>query len=255
VSLIFAQNILLGKKVLVTGASSGIGKATSLALVSCGAELVITGRNASRLIETADEAGPNKCTVAPMVLDNFESILAWSEKISDKYGPFDSVFHAAGEALLKPIRLIKKKDYDQVFNPSLMSAIALCSALSKRGCMHDGGAIVLMSSVAGSKGRQGMSLYSASKSGIDGLARSLAVELAPRGIRVNTIAAGAVRTELHSKIVQNSNTSTLKDYESLHPLGFGNVSDVTNMVVYLLSDAGRWITGTVMAVDGGYTAK
>jgi NAD(P)-dependent dehydrogenase (short-subunit alcohol dehydrogenase family) len=254
-SLIFASDLLLGKKMLITGASSGIGKATSIALAGCGAELVITGRNESRLIETAEEVAPKKCVVAPMVLDNFEGILAWAENISKQHGPFDGVFHSAGEALLIPMRLIKKKDYEQVFNPSLMSAIALSAALSKRGCMQDGGAIVFMSSVAGSTGRQGMSLYSASKSGIDGLARSLAVELAPRGIRVNSLAAGAVRTELHNQIVQNSRSSTLNDYESLHPLGFGDASDITNMVVYLLSEAGRWITGTVLAVDGGYTAK
>ena len=254
-SPIFAPNLLLGKRVLVTGASSGIGRAASLALARCGAELVVTGRNESRLIETAEKVAPKKCVVAPMVLDSFEAISTWGETISKQYGPFDGVFHAAGEALLKPMRLIKKRDYDQVFNPSLTSAIALSVALSKRGCMQDGGAIVLMSSVAGSKGRQGMGLYSASKSGIDGLARSLAVELAPRGIRVNSLAAGAVRTELHSQIVQNSGISTLNEYESLHPLGFGDVSDVTNMVVYLISEAGRWITGTVLAVDGGYAAK
>jgi NAD(P)-dependent dehydrogenase (short-subunit alcohol dehydrogenase family) len=252
---VFAPSLLIGKKILVTGASSGIGKATALAMARHGADLVITGRNKARLDATAVEAAPATCAVAPMELHNFEGITAWAESIVQQYGPFDGLFHAAGEALLKPMRLIKQKDYDQIFNPSLMAATALGAALSKKGCMNNGGAIVLMSSVAGSTGRQGMGLYSASKAGIDGLARAMAIELAPRRIRVNSLAAGAVRSELHVRIEQNSSASASAEYEALHPLGFGNLADVVNLVVYLTSDAGRWITGTVLTVDGGYTAR
>ena len=79
--------------------------------------------------------------------------------------------------------------------------------------------------------------------------------LAPRGIRVNSLAAGAVVTEMYAQIQQGSGAATMADYEALHPLGFGNLADVANLVVYLLSDAGRWITGTVLTVDGGYTAR
>jgi NAD(P)-dependent dehydrogenase (short-subunit alcohol dehydrogenase family) len=254
-SPVFAPRLLQGKKILVTGASSGIGKATALALASYGAELVISGRDGARLASTAAQAAPAPCTVAPLALDDFEAIVAWTINTAAQHGPFHGVFHSAGEALIKPMRLVKHKDYAQVFNPSLMAATALSSALSRRGGMHDGGAIVLMSSVAGSTGRQGIGLYAASKGGIDGLARALAVELAPRRIRVNSLAAGAVRTELHARIEQGSGAATLAEYEALHPLGFGEVADVANMVVYLLSDAGRWITGTVLAVDGGYTAR
>ena len=190
-----------------------------------------------------------------MNFDNFETISAWAITMSQQHGPFDGMFHAAGEALLKPMRLVKQKDYEQVFNPSLMAATALSSALLKKGGIKDGGAIVLMSSVAGSSGRQGMGLYAATKAGIDGLARSLAIELAPRGIRVNSLAAGAIHSEMHTQIKQSSTVSTMAEYEALHPLGFGNLIDVTNLVVYLLSDASKWITGTVLTVDGGYTAR
>jgi NAD(P)-dependent dehydrogenase (short-subunit alcohol dehydrogenase family) len=252
---VFLPNLLHGKKILVTGASSGIGKATALAIASHGAHLVITGRNEERLAATAAEVAPNTCRVAPMIFDNFEATAAWAVNLAQQHGPFDGVFHAAGEALIKPMRLVRQKDYDHVFNPSLMAATALGATLSKRGSMQDGGAIVLMSSVAGSTGRQGMGLYAASKAGIDGLVRALAIELAPRGIRVNSLAAGAVRSELHMQIEQNSSASTMAEYEALHPLGFGNLSDVANLAVYLLSDAGRWITGTVLTVDGGYTAR
>ena len=252
---VFAPCLLQEKKILVTGASSGIGKAAALALASYGAELVIGGRNEARLAATAAEAAPAKCTTSSMAFDNFEAIAAWAGDLARKHGPFDGVFHAAGEALIKPMRLVKQKDHDQVFNPSLMAATALSSALCKKGGMMDGGAMVLMSSVAGSAGRQGMGLYAASKAGIDGLARAMAIELAPRRIRVNSLAAGGVLTELHAQIKQSSSAATLDEYEALHPLGFGSLSDVANLVVFLLSDAGRWITGTVLTIDGGYTAR
>lgn len=252
---IFAPRLLSGKKILVTGASSGIGKATSLILSSYGAELLITGRNAARLNATALEASKASCTPVIMNLDNFEDISNWAFNVAQKYGPFDGVFHAAGEALIKPMRLVKLKDYEHVFNPSLMAAVALSSALLKKSSMNDGGSIVFMSSVAALTGRQGMGLYSASKAGIDGLVRSLAIELASRRIRVNSLAAGAIDTEMHEQIKQTTNADTMAAYESLHPLGFGNLSDVANMVVYLLSDASRWITGTILTVDGGYSAR
>jgi NAD(P)-dependent dehydrogenase (short-subunit alcohol dehydrogenase family) len=252
---IYVPDLMVGKRILVTGASSGIGKAATLALAGGGAEVIISGRDKSRLAQTAAESAPGVCHVEPMALEDFDAISNWVRDIADRYGPFDGVFHAAGEAVIKPARLIKRKDYDVVFYPSLVAASALCSGLSKKGATKDGASIVLMSSVAGSAGRQGMSLYAASKAGIDGLARALAIEFAPRRIRVNSLAAGAVRTEMHSQIDSNNSAAAMADYEALHPLGFGEVRDVVNMVLYLLSDAGRWITGAVLAVDGGYTAK
>jgi len=251
---VFQADLLEGKKILVTGASSGIGRAAALALSSVGAQLVISGRNAERLAQTA-AALPGACSIEPFEFLGFESSAAWIGNMVQQHGPFDGLFHAAGEALLKPMRLVKEKDVHQMLNPSLVAAAALCAGLSKKGGMRDGAAIVLMSSVAGSVGRQGMGLYSASKAAIDGLSRSLAVELAPRGIRVNSIAAGAVRTEMHRQIEAESSEQAMADYAALHPLGFGDMADVTNMVVYLLSAAGAWITGTVLTVDGGYTAR
>ena len=110
-SPIFAAGLLKGKKILVTGASSGIGKATAIALSTYGADLLISGRNEERLIATAAEAVPASCSTALMNFDNFETISAWAITMSQQHGPFDGMFHAAGEALLKPMRLVKQKDY------------------------------------------------------------------------------------------------------------------------------------------------
>lgn len=253
---LFAPGILSGKKILVTGASSGIGKATALALAQCGADLLLTGRCDIRLAATASLVSEYvNCKVVTLELTNFEFIAEWVVDMAKLHGPFDGLFHAAGVALIKPMRLVKQKDVNQVFSPSLFAAAALSTGLLKKGGMRDGGSIVFMSSVAGRAGRQGMGLYSASKAGLDGLSRSLAMELAPRGIRVNSIAAGAIRTEMHAQMELSSSNQAMVEYEMQHPLGFGTPVDVSNMVVYLMSDAGRWITGTVVTVDGGYTAK
>jgi NAD(P)-dependent dehydrogenase (short-subunit alcohol dehydrogenase family) len=112
-----------------------------------------------------------------------------------------------------------------------------------------------MSSVAGSTGQVGMTAYSAAKSAIDGMVRSLACELASRQIRVNSIAAGAVHTAMHDRLTKGSSDDATHAYANAHLLGFGTPLDVAQAVIYLLSPASRWITGTTMFVDGGYAVR
>jgi NAD(P)-dependent dehydrogenase (short-subunit alcohol dehydrogenase family) len=112
-----------------------------------------------------------------------------------------------------------------------------------------------MSSVSALRARQGMSAYSASRAAVDGMVRVLAWELAERRIRVNSIIAGAVETAMHDDFVQTASEELVRNYQQLHLLGFGKPEDVGYAAMFLLSDASRWVTGTNMVVDGGYTAK
>lgn len=121
--------------------------------------------------------------------------------------------------------------------------------------MVDGGSILFMSSVAGASGQVGMSAYAAAKAGIEGLTRCLACELAPRGIRANALAAGAVETPMHNRIARGAGEAGLEAYRNSHLLGFGTPEDVAAAAVFLLGPDSRWITGTTLVVDGGYQCR
>ena len=136
---------------------------------------------------------------------------------------------------------------------NLSAALLLAKGFRQKGCHADGGSLVLLSSVAGLRGHAGLSAYTASKSALFGLARSLAIELARDGIRVNCVAPGLVATEMSTQFEEQT-LREMTGVESEYPLGIGKPRDVANGIAFLLSDAARWITGTTLTIDGGYSA-
>ena len=253
---IFTSNCLSGKRYLVTGGSSGIGKEVAKLIAECGGSLVISGRDQARLnVVLSSLHNLERHHAEPVDLIGVELIAKWTQYLVEKYGKFDGVFHAAGQALIKPVRLINDRNVSDIVGASFYGAMGLAKGFSKKNAMVDGGGLIFMSSVAGTTGQTGMSLYSASKAAVDGMTRSLACELAPRGITVNSIAAGAVETEMHKKLVGGSSEEVINSYREMHPLGFGKPQDIAGMAVFLFSPAGKWITGSVVHVDGGYTAR
>jgi NAD(P)-dependent dehydrogenase (short-subunit alcohol dehydrogenase family) len=254
--MLYNEKSMEGKKFLITGASSGIGRATSVLLAACGAELILTGRSLERLEETrllVKESEKHHLESFNML--GLDQSALEMQKIVNKYGALDGVFHSAGNSLLKPSKLINDQDVQNIMGPSFYAALAIAKTFAKKNCLKDSGSLVFMSSVAATSGQQGMSLYSASKAAIDGMIRSLACELAGRKVRVNGIAAGGVKTEMHEKMIGGSSDAVVKAYEDMHPLGFGTPEDVAGLVVYLMSGMSKWITGTVIHLDGGYTAR
>jgi NAD(P)-dependent dehydrogenase (short-subunit alcohol dehydrogenase family) len=139
---------------------------------------------------------------------------------------------------------------------NLESAIEICRLLAHpRGLLVRGGSIVLVSSVMASVGSKGASVYSCSKAALGGFIRSLAVELADRSIRVNAVAPGFIRTPMFERYMLMFSEGHGSAIEKSHPLGLGNVSDVSNAIVFLISSMSRWITGTELVVDGGYSSS
>lgn len=252
---IFKNDVLAGQRFLVTGASSGLGRAVAELIAACGGQVLGAGRNAERL-QGAVASWPGQGHVASVQdLTDADAAAAWAKALAEEHGPLNGIFHAAGTELLRPIRMSKQAQFDEAFGSAFFAAAGLARAAGQKGVMADSGALVFMSSVAGSAGKVGMAAYSASRAAVEGMVRSLACEFAPRGIRVNAIAAGAVQTPMHDRITQGAAPEVVDAYASSHLLGFGEPGDIAQAAVYLLSPAGRWITGTTMAVDGGYLCQ
>lgn len=240
--MIFATDALKGKTILVTGATGGAGSATAKLIAKCSGKVVCYGRDPERITKISRELhGGGHSAVWPEVTLPL----------------VDGIFHAAGVEHISPASMSTTESQDKVFDPSITLAIQLLRLSSSRNGsnMKEGGSIVLMSSVAATRGASGMTLYAASKGAIEGLTRSAAIELAPRRIRVNAIRAGAFESPMHSRIMARATQVSAEDYAARHPLGFGRAEDIANMAVYLLSDAAKWVTGSIFSCDGGYGAK
>lgn len=252
---LFKNDALKGMRYLVTGASSGIGKATAILLSECGAEVIVSGRDEIRLNNTLSELKGVGHMIAPIALENADQVYEWAKIIVETHGPFDGVFHSAGVELIRPIRMIKQAQLNDVLGSSLFAAFGIARAFSAKNALVEGGAIVFMSSLASTNGQIGMSAYSATKSAINGMVKSFACEMSDRRVRVNAIAAGAVHTPMLERVSSNTGEAPSKAYEECHLLGFGGAVDIANAALFLLSPMSSWITGTVMTVDGGYTVR
>lgn len=246
------MNGLANRKIVVAGASSGLGRAAALSLAEAGAELVLLGRNEQRLRDVSDRTGGHRWMSVDLTSDDAadEAIRAIAAD-----GAIHGVFHSAGTSLVAPMRMTKAAQIQDLFGAAVFGALGVARAISRKGVMHDGGSVVFMSSVSALRGRRGMVAYSASKAATSGMVRALAVELADRSIRVNAITAGAIETEMHHDFANSVSEEMVRNYRNLHPLGFGRAEDIAQAVMFLLSDASRWITGIDLPVDGGYAAK
>lgn len=250
----FSDEALKGRRILITGATSGIG-ANAAKFFSClGAHVILVGRSAQKLGSISLQLSGKSSLIKVVDLSAPDILYQEIKKFPSEWLPLDGVFHAAGLELVKPIRLIKSSDFDSLMTVSVQTALSIGRAASSKGVMSDGGSLVFMSSVAAITGTSGLSLYSASKGAIESMTRSLAVELSSKSIRVNSITAGAVETPMHQRLLGSMPNDAIQDYLDRHPLGFGQPSDISNTAAFLLSDASRWMTGACVVLDGGYSA-
>ena len=248
---------LAGRTALVTGAGQGIGRALALGLAHAGARVAMVDINADTAARVADEARALKVDAAHRVLDversdDIEPAVVWAERT---LGPIDVLVNNAGvrERAFDSFATTAA-DWDHVLAVNLRGPFLLCQAVGRRLAERGGGSIINVASQLGLVGMAGRPAYTASKGALINLTRTLALEWAPKRIRVNAIAPGPIRTPFTEHRLRDAASNAR--YQDATPLGAWKEPDeLVGAAVYLASDASRWTTGQVLVVDGGYTAR
>ena len=238
-----------GKTILVTGAASGMGKATAITCAKMGAKVVIADFNVEGMAQTMSELEGNDHCQFPL---NLADDTTWVDLISNT-PVLDGIANCAGIANMNPFMFVNREEFDKVFNINFFGPVLLTKSLIKAKKLNKGGSIVFVSSMDGTRiVHVGNSVYSASKSALMGVARNMAVDLAPKKIRVNCILPGTTDTPLIR--TGNVTEESLAEVAKTFPLKrFGTPDDMAYGIIYLLSDASSFVTGTELVIDGGYT--
>jgi len=236
---------LEGKRILVTGASSGIGRQIVITCDQMGAQLVLSGRHDKRLKETFSNLSGSGHSMVVADLTQKADV----EQLVAQTGVVNGVVHAAGISKLVPFRLINQEHLDDMFASNTFAPILLTKALLSKKQIAAGGSILFIASVASHVGPMASSAYASSKSALLGMVRSLGQEVAKQKIRANCIAPGYVQTPLLENL--QGSGGNMEGLFDLTPLGMGTPEDIANTAVFMLADASRWITRNYFIVDGG----
>jgi NAD(P)-dependent dehydrogenase (short-subunit alcohol dehydrogenase family) len=245
---------LNGKKILITGASSGLGRQCAIRCSNSGATLIITGRDKTRLMETFGEMLPGKHSVIEADLSDFDSYETLLAGVIKDYGQIDGFIHSAGVELTLPINMMKPKHYQSLFNINVIAGFEICKVLLKRKALSKNASLVFIASIMGVLGQPGKIGYCSSKGALIAGVKAMALEFAQYEIRVNSILPAVCKTKMTEKFLSNLTEEAREKVLKMHPMGLGEPDDVALAAVYLLSGASRWITGSELVVDGGYSA-
>jgi NAD(P)-dependent dehydrogenase (short-subunit alcohol dehydrogenase family) len=249
---------LENKVVLITGATSGIGKATAIAFAKAGAKVVLSGRRAKEGQAVADSikaTGGNATFVQADVTDEAQ-VQALVDETLALHSRLDIAFNNAGVEVLGSATAATKEDYTKVFDTNVWSLIASMKHEIPAMLKNGGGSIINTSSIAGHIGMPNAGLYIATKHAVEGLTKTAALEYAKQGIRVNAIAPAAIATEMFTRFTGGGTEEAVNYMASLHPVGrIGQPDEIAQPVLFLASGAASFITGTSLTVDGGWLAQ
>jgi len=246
---------LANKTALITGGNSGIGLATAKLFVAEGARVTITGRNQATLAAAAKELGPNALAIAADAND-VAATEAAVKQAAEKFGKIDIVFANAGIPGLTPVGKTALEAFEQVIRTNLTSVFFTVQAALPY--LNDNASIILNGSVISVLGNPGWSAYAATKAGVNAMARVMASELSPRGIRVNVVAPGAVRTPIWNSVAPTADAFAAleKRIAGVTPLGrIAEPDHIAKTVLFLASDDAAHVQGQEIFVDGGATSS
>ena len=247
---------LSNKTILITGASSGIGRSCAVQCSKMGASLLLMGRNVDELNRTVSELQPG--TKVEIIVADFSKMVDLELVIAEKIltiGKIAGFIHCAGVEKTLPLKKQTSEVFQSIFDINVFAGFELAKIISLKKYKAEKASFVFIASVAGMVGESGKTIYSASKGAVISGARSMSMELARSDIRVNSISPAMVKTPILEKMFDGIGEEATQNIIKKHPLGIGEPEDVANACVFLLSDAAKWITGTNLVIDGGYTAQ
>lgn len=246
---------LTGRAYIVTGAASGIGRATALHISEYGAKVLLVDIDKERLSLVASECKGDTDTLIVDLTDCESINIKLKEKVSS-FGKLNGFVHCAGIPYIAPLKAIKREKAELVHKLNTYAALELAKLCSNKNIYAgENGSFVLISSVYGIVGSSANSVYAMSKGGINALTKALAMELAQKGIRVNCIAPGFIKTPMMTDVSESFDKDYYERLNNLHPMGLGDADDIANGILFLLSDMSRWVTGSIINIDGGFTAQ
>lgn len=239
------------KNILITGASSGIGSCASVYLSNQNYGVILCGRNVDRLEEVKDKVSDENAIIKSLDLSCEESVKDFSLELKNLEIKLDGIICCAGEHSVKPIKVSKSQDYIQLFKSNFITASNVITKMQR--LLNNYSSIVLVGSAATKKSAAAVSAYASSKSALDGLLKSSAIEFAPKNIRVNMISPGVVETEMTKTFLNSIGEHAAEEVRKGHPLGLGKSEDVCQLIEFLISEKSTWITGQEIVIDGGFS--
>lgn len=238
---------LQGKTILILGATSDIAAQCALDFSLAGAKLFLAGRNETALKKLSGLCPNSECFAADFTdKTQMEKLYSWLK-------PLDGVLFASGQDSTKILKFLSDEEIETAANVNYLSLVKITRDISLKKLLNKGASLVYISSVAANLTAGGKSLYASSKAAICQFAKSVAVDLASRGVRSNSISLGIVETKMN-KTFYDEHPEMRECNEKKHLLGFGKPEDVSSLAQFLLSDASSWITGADIVIDGGYSA-
>ena len=238
---------LNSKTILITGASSGIGRETAIKCSEMGAKIILTARNKERLTETEKKlkGSGHKTIICDLLNENeLKELIAKTDNV-------DGVVHCSGVVKPFPIGFLSKQKMDETMGPNFYGVVELTNLLFKNKKINNNASFVFLSSVSGQHPHKGGSIYAASKAAIEAFSKTVALEFYSKGIRSNCISPAMVKTEMYDSAANDMTKEGMEEHVAKYPLGVGMPEDVANAVIFLLSPASKWITGINLIMDGG----
>lgn len=247
---------LRDRNIVITGASSGIGRQCAISCSQMGANVILIARNEERLKETYNQLEKGEHLYYSQDITKYEEVESIIKDAVSKTGKMSGFIHSAGIGMTLPFIMLKPKYYYKVLSVNTIAGLEIARILSKKKYnVCKGSSFVFISSVMGLLGDISNVAYCCSKGALLSASKAIALELASKNIRVNCILPGIVKTKMANMLFERISKKSVNELENRHPLGFGTPEDVANACIFLLSNDSKWITGTNLIVDGGYSSK